>query len=49
LLEAAQRLGGKRLKRVVLSGSTSSISDYFQSDAKAREKLWSEEDWNSVS
>lgn len=48
LLEASQRLGGSALRRVVISGSTASVSDYFQSDSKARES-YTEADWNGVS
>jgi nucleoside-diphosphate-sugar epimerase len=47
LLEAAQRLGGSVLKRVVLSGSTASVSNYFQSNSKAREP-YTEADWSEV-
>jgi hypothetical protein len=47
LLETAQKLGGPVLKRVVLSGSTASVSDYFQSISKAREP-YTEADWNDV-
>jgi nucleoside-diphosphate-sugar epimerase len=47
LLEASQRLGGSTLKRVVISGSTASVSDYFHSVSKAREP-YTEADWNEV-
>ncbi|KAF2025422.1 NAD(P)-binding protein [Setomelanomma holmii] len=46
--EAAPKLGGPGLKRIVFSGSTASISDFFHSDAKAREQPWNEDDWNTV-
>ncbi|EAT90059.1 hypothetical protein HBI56_043960 [Parastagonospora nodorum] len=47
LLEASQRLGGSTLKRVVISGSTASVSDYFHPVSKAREP-YTEADWNQV-
>jgi nucleoside-diphosphate-sugar epimerase len=47
LFEAANNFGGPRLKRIVLSGSTASVSNYFQPDSKAR-KPWTEADWNEV-
>ncbi|KAF2821714.1 NAD(P)-binding protein [Ophiobolus disseminans] len=47
LLQTAQRLGGPLLKRVVLSGSTASVFDYFQPLSKAREP-YTEADWSDV-
>ena len=47
LLESAYRLGGKRLKRFVLLGSTVAVMNSFErEDEKGRD--YTEEDWNPV-
>ena len=47
LLESAHRLGGKRLKRFVLLGSSVSVINSFaRDDEKGRD--YTEEDWNPV-
>ena len=47
LLESAHKLGGKRMKRFVLLGSSVSIMDSFaRDDEKGRD--YTEEDWNPV-
>ena len=47
LLESAHKLGGKRLKRFVLLGSSVSIMDSFARDDK-KGRDYTEEDWNPV-
>jgi hypothetical protein len=47
LLEAAQKFGGTQLKRIVITGSTSSVSNYFQAGDEAH-NAWTEADWNQV-
>ncbi|POR35614.1 Putative uncharacterized oxidoreductase [Tolypocladium paradoxum] len=47
LLQSAQKLGGPRLKRVVLLGSAVSVLDSFEEEGvKGRD--YTEEDWNPV-
>lgn len=47
LLESAHRLGGKRLKRYVLLGSSVAVMNSFaREDEKGRD--YTEEDWNPV-
>ena len=47
LLESACRLGGKRLKRFVLLGSSVAVENSFaRDDEKGRD--YTEEDWNPV-
>ena len=47
VLESAHRLGGKRLKRFVLLGSSVAVMDSFaREDEKGRD--YDEEDWNPV-
>lgn len=47
LLESAHRLGGERLKRFVLLGSSVSVMNSFaRDDEKGRD--YTEDDWNPV-
>ena len=47
VLESAHRLGGKRLKRFILLGSSVAVMDSFaREDKKGRDYI--EEDWNPV-
>ena len=47
VLESAHRLGGKRLKRFVLLGSSVAVMNSFaREDEKGRD--YDEEDWNPV-
>ena len=47
VLESAHKLGGKRLKRFVLLGSSVAVIDSFaREDEKGRDYV--EEDWNPV-
>ncbi|KAI9750921.1 MAG: V-ATPase V1 sector subunit E [Chaenotheca gracillima] len=48
LLESAHKLGGSRLKRIVITGSGVSIIDPYLPPDKGREKPFDEEDWNPV-
>ena len=47
VLESAHRLGGKRLKRFVLLGSSVAVMDSFAKEDKKR-RDYDEEDWNPV-
>ena len=47
ILESAHKLGGKRLKRFVLLGSSVAVMDSFaREDEKGRD--YDEDDWNPV-
>lgn len=47
VLESAHKLGGKRLKKIVLLGSSVAVIDSFaREDEKGRDYV--EEDWNPV-